>query len=82
MTTSHVPAPSHEQFTVPPRQKIRRGVIPLFILAMVVFSFGIFVMGAGATWGSGYGEGNPWVFFAGLLITFVPFWAGMTFHKH
>jgi hypothetical protein len=80
MTSSHVPAPSHEQFTVPERRRVQPGAIATFIVYFIVFCGGLFLMGAGATWGNG--DGNAWVFFAGILAAIAPFFVGMTFHKH
>jgi hypothetical protein len=80
MTAPNTPAPSHEPFTVTkvdPRPGAWLRFVPLFLLFVV----GVFLMGAGASWGDD-GNGNAWVFSLGLAVTCSPFFIGMTFHKH
>ncbi|MGC5165284.1 hypothetical protein [Luteimicrobium sp. DT211] len=78
MTAPNTPAPTHEPFTVT-RTERRPGSWARFIPLFVLFVLGVFLLGAGASWGDG--EGNAWVFTLGLVVTCAPFFIGMNFQK-
>ncbi|QFV00153.1 hypothetical protein KDY119_03688 [Luteimicrobium xylanilyticum] len=79
MTAQQPPAPSREPFTVT-RTERRPGAWLRFAPLFVLFVVGMFLMGAGASWGDD-GNGNAWVFSLGLLVACSPFFIGMTFNK-
>lgn len=78
--SSTVPAQDHETFTVAERPRIPVASVVYWLFLFVVMLAGFFLIGAGASWGD-TGDGNAWVFSAGVLVTSIAFFIPLTFRR-